>query len=299
MPKACKNRVELTGIRAAHRRDGAALTRFLAWLAVEAPKGNLTEKAAADVLEAMRAEGRFFQGLSFPTISGAGPHGAIVHYRVTAETNRKLRPGEMYLLDSGAQYLDGTTDVTRTLFIGGGKPPTAAMKDHFTRVLKGHIQLATVRFPEGTSGSQLDVLARRALWQAGLEYDHGTGHGVGHFLNVHEGPQRISQIPNAVALRPGMVVSNEPGYYKAGAYGIRIENLVAVRADGKGAGGRPMYAFETLTLAPIERRLIEPRLLTPEEKAWLDAYHQRVAAVIGPLLDEKTRAWLRQVTKPV
>jgi Xaa-Pro aminopeptidase len=299
MPKACKNRVELSGIRAAHRRDGAALTRFIAWLAAEAPKGKLTEKAAADVLEAMRAGGRFFQGLSFPTISGAGPHGAIVHYRVTAETNRKLRPGEMYLLDSGAQYLDGTTDVTRTLFIGGGKPPTAAMKDHFTRVLKGHIQLATVRFPEGTSGSQLDVLARRALWQAGLEYDHGTGHGVGHFLSVHEGPQRISQIPNSVALRPGMVVSNEPGYYKAGAYGIRIENLVAVRADGKGAGGRPMYAFETLTLAPIERRLIEPRLLTAEEKTWLDAYHRQVATVIGPQLDTKTRAWLKKATAPV
>ncbi|MGE0650124.1 MAG: aminopeptidase P family protein [Alphaproteobacteria bacterium] len=299
MPKACKNRVELSGIRAAHRRDGAALTRFIAWLAVEAPKGKLTESAAADVLEAMRSEGRFFQGLSFPTISGAGPHGAIVHYRVTAETNRQLRPGEMYLLDSGAQYLDGTTDVTRTLFIGGGRPPTAAMKDHFTRVLKGHIQLAMVRFPEGTSGSQLDVLARRALWQAGLEYDHGTGHGVGHFLSVHEGPQRISQIPNSVALRPGMVVSNEPGYYKAGAYGIRIENLVAVRADGKGVGGRQMYAFETLTLAPIERRLIEPRLLTAEEKTWLDAYHQQVATVIGPQLDTKTRAWLKKATAPV
>jgi Xaa-Pro aminopeptidase len=173
------------------------------------------------------------------------------------------------------------------------------MKDHFTRVLKGHIQLAMVRFPEGTSGSQLDVLARRALWQAGLEYDHGTGHGVGHFLNVHEGPHRISQVPNTVALRPGMVVSNEPGYYKTGAYGIRIENLVAVRADGKGAGGRQMYAFETLTLAPIERRLIEPRLLSAEEKAWLDAYHQRVAAVIGPRLDAKSRAWLKTATRPI
>jgi Xaa-Pro aminopeptidase len=299
MPKACKNRVELAGIRAAHRRDGAALTRFLAWLAAEAPKGRLTERGAADVLEVLRAEGRLFQGLSFPTISGAGPHGAIVHYRVTAETDRKLRPGEIYLLDSGAQYLDGTTDVTRTLFVGGGKAPSAAMKDHFTRVLKGHIQLAMVRFPEGTSGSQLDVLARSALWQAGLEYDHGTGHGVGHFLNVHEGPHRISQVPNAVALRPGMVVSNEPGYYKTGAYGIRIENLVAVRADGKGAGGRQMYAFETLTLAPIERRLIEPKLLSAEERAWLNAYHKRVATVIGPRLDAKSQAWLKTATKPI
>ena len=299
LPKACKNAVEITGIRAAHLRDGAALCRFLAWIADEGPEGKIDEIAAAEKLYGFRRFNDRFRGLSFDTISGAGPNGAVVHYRVTPETNRKLRPGELYLVDSGAQYLDGTTDVTRTLFIGGGKPPTAAMKDHFTRVLKGHIQLATVRFPEGTSGSQLDVLARRALWQAGLDYDHGTGHGVGHFLNVHEGPQRISQIPNAVALRPGMVVSNEPGYYKAGAYGIRIENLVAVRADGKGAGGRPMYAFETLTLAPIERRLIEPRVLSPEEKAWLDAYHERVAKIIGPQLDTRTRAWLKKATAPV
>ncbi|MFT5540825.1 MAG: Xaa-Pro aminopeptidase [Alphaproteobacteria bacterium] len=299
MAKACKNKVELKGIRAAHMRDGMALTRFLAWLAVRAAKGGLTEMAAADVLEGMRAENDRFQGLSFPTISGAGAHGAIVHYRVTQATDRQLKPGEIYLLDSGAQYLDGTTDVTRTLFIGGGKKPTAAMKDHFTRVLKGHITLGAARFPEGTSGSQLDVLARHALWQAGLEYDHGTGHGVGHYLNVHEGPHRISQMPNAVALRPGMVVSNEPGYYKPGAYGIRIESLVAVRADGTGTGGRKMHAFETLTLAPIERALIDVKLLSPAERAWLDAYHARVRKVIGPKLDAKSRAWLNKATAKI
>ncbi|MFM2129622.1 MAG: hypothetical protein RL477_1168 [Pseudomonadota bacterium] len=296
MPKACKNPAELRGIRAAHARDGVAMARFLAWLAREAPKGKLTEIAASDVLEQMRAGGRHFRGLSFPTISGAGPHGAIVHYRATPATDRRLGPGEIYLLDSGAQYLDGTTDVTRTLFVGGGRRPTAAMKEQFTRVLKGNIQLSMARFPAGTSGSQLDVLARRALWQAGLEYDHGTGHGVGHFLNVHEGPQRISQVPNTVALRPGMVVSNEPGYYKAGAYGIRIEHLLAVREDGKGAGGRKMHAFEVLTLVPVERRLIDPKLLDAEERAWLNAYHARVLKVVGPHLDRAERAWLQRAT---
>ncbi len=299
MPKACKNRVELSGMRAAHLRDGAALTGFLAWLAGTAPSGKLTEMAAADELESMRAKGVNFRGLSFPTISGAGPHGAIVHYRVTEATDRLLKRGEIYLLDSGAQYFDGTTDVTRTVFIGGGRAPTAAMKDHFTRVLKGHIALAMARFPEGTSGSQLDVLARRALWEAGLEYDHGTGHGVGHFLNVHEGPHRISQVPNTVALRPGMVVSNEPGFYKTGAYGIRIENLVAVRADGKGAGGRKMLAFETLTLAPIERALIDRKLLNDEERGWLNAYHRRVAKAVGPKINPAARAWLKKATAPV
>ena len=299
LPKACKNAVELKGIRAAHVRDGAALTRFLAWLAREAPRGRLTEMEAARVLESMRAENEHFQGLSFPTISGAGPHGAIVHYRVTERTDRALGPGEIYLLDSGAQYLDGTTDVTRTLFIGGGRKPTAAMRDHFTRVLKGHIALAMARFPAGTSGSQLDVLARNALWQAGLEYDHGTGHGVGHFLNVHEGPQRISQVPNSVALRTGMVISNEPGFYRPGAYGIRIENLVAVRPDGEAVDGRAMLAFETLTLAPIERALIDRRLLTAEERAWLDAYHARLRKMLTPRLDAATRRWLKGATAPI
>ncbi|MBX6323321.1 MAG: aminopeptidase P family protein, partial [Rhodospirillaceae bacterium] len=225
LPKARKNAAELEGARAAHRRDGAAVARFLAWLDGAAADGGLTEIEAAERLHAFRRENDLFRDLSFDTISGAGPNGAIVHYRVTPQTNRRLRPGELYLIDSGAQYLDGTTDITRTVAIGA---PTAEMRDRFTRVLKGHIALATVRFPAGTTGSQLDTLARAALWQAGLDYDHGTGHGVGSYLGVHEGPQRISKIPNRVALQPGMIVSNEPGYYKAGAYGIRIENLVTV-----------------------------------------------------------------------
>ena len=229
LPKACKNAVELDGTRAAHRRDGAAVTRFLAWLAREAPKGGLREIAASDRLEAFRREGEHFRDLSFPTISGAGSNGAIVHYRATPETEKTLEPGTLYLLDSGAQYLDGTTDITRTIAIG---TPDAEMRDRFTRVLKGHIALATARFPKGTTGTQLDAFARRALWEKGLDYDHGTGHGVGSYLSVHEGPQRISKAPNAQPLLPGMIVSNEPGYYKTGAYGIRIENLVV------GAAGR-------------------------------------------------------------
>ncbi len=225
LPKACKNPVELDGTRAAHRRDGAAVTRFLAWLAREAPKGGLREIAASDRLEAFRREGEHFRDLSFPTISGAGSNGAIVHYRATPETEKPLEPGTLYLLDSGAQYLDGTTDITRTIAIG---TPSAEMRDRFTRVLKGHIAIATARFPKGTTGTQLDSFARRALWEKGLDYDHGTGHGVGSYLCVHEGPQRISKAPNLQPL-PGMIVSNEPGYYKTGAYGIRIENLVVVR----------------------------------------------------------------------
>ena len=244
LPKACKNDAELAGIRAAHRRDGAELTRFLAWLAA-APPGSVTELDAVARLAAMRAGGEHFRGPSFDTISGAGPNGAIVHYRVTAETNRSLEPGTLYLVDSGGQYLDGTTDVTRTVAIGTPEPEH---RDRFTRVLRGHIALATARFPHGTTGAQLDTLARQFLWQAGLDYDHGTGHGVGHYLNVHEGPQRISRLGSGAALAPGMVVSNEPGYYKTGAYGIRIENLVAVtEPDGAGNG---FLGFETLTLAP-------------------------------------------------
>ena len=226
LPKACKNMVEVDGTRAAHRRDGAALTRFLAWLMQEAPKGGLCEIAASDRLEAFRREGEYFRDLSFPTISGAGSNGAIVHYRAMPETQKRLEPGTLYLLDSGAQYLDGTTDVTRTVAIG---EPSAEMRDRFTRVLKGHIALALARFPKGTTGTQLDGFARRGLWQAGLDYDHGTGHGVGSYLGVHEGPQRISKAPSTQPLLPGMIVSNEPGYYKTGAYGIRIENLVLVQ----------------------------------------------------------------------
>jgi Xaa-Pro aminopeptidase len=295
MPKSCKNGTELDGIRAAHRRDGAALTRFLGWVAREAPKGGLTEVAAADRLEAMRRESNLLRDLSFDTISGAGPNGAIVHYRATPESNRALASGELYLVDSGGQYPDGTTDVTRTVAIG---TPTPAMKRHFTLVLKGHIALATARFPAGTSGSQLDALARLPLWREGLDYDHGTGHGVGHYLCVHEGPQRIAKLPNTVPLRPGMVVSNEPGYYKTGAYGIRIENLVAVTSLGDGESGE-LLGFETLTLAPIDRALVDVALLTADEIAWLDAYHARVRAAIEPQVDAETRRWLEVATAPL
>jgi Xaa-Pro aminopeptidase len=295
LPKACKNPVELEGTRAAHRRDGAALTRFLAWLSAAASKGGLKEIAVADTLEEFRRHVEHFKGLSFPTISGAGPNGAIVHYRASPASERVLENGSLYLVDSGAQYLDGTTDVTRTVAIGN---PTAEMRDRFTRVLKGHIALASCRFPQGTTGSQLDALARLPLWEAGLDYDHGTGHGVGSYLNVHEGPQRISKTANTQALLPGMIVSDEPGYYKTGAYGIRIENLVAVTALGEGAeGGRKLLGFETLTLAPIDLALVEPALLDAAESAWLDAYHARLRKELGPLLDQATRAWLERATR--
>ncbi len=297
LPKACKTPTELAGARAAHRRDGAALTRFLTWLSETAPQGGVSELAAAERLYALRSAGEHFRGLSFDTISGAGPHGAVIHYRVTPETNRELRSGELYLVDSGAQYLDGTTDVTRTVAIG---TPTAEMRRRFTLVLKGHIALATARFPEGTSGSQLDVLARRALWEEGLDFDHGTGHGVGSYLSVHEGPQRISKMPNRVALKPGMIVSNEPGYYKPGAYGIRIENLVAVqKADRQASDERRMLCFETLTLAPIDRALIETDLLSGTERAWVDAYHARVRRDLAPLLNGAAKAWMEAATEPL
>ena len=299
LPKSCKNPVELDGTRAAHRRDGAAVTKLLAWLAREAPSGKLREIAASDRLEAFRRAGEHFRDLSFPTISGAGSNGAIVHYRAMPETEKRLEPGNLYLLDSGAQYLDGTTDITRTIAIG---TPTAEMRDRFTRVLKGHIALATARFPAGTTGAQLDPLARRSLWQAGLDYDHGTGHGVGSYLSVHEGPQRISKAPNAQALLPGMIVSDEPGYYKTGAYGIRIENLIVVQKweppEGEGEG-RDMLCFETLTLAPIDRALVDSALLDRDERDWLNAYHARVRAEIGPLVDPDTASWLDQATAPI
>src|SRR5580704_4816960 len=299
LPKACKNRIELDGTREAHRRDGAAVTRFLAWLAREAPKGGLREIAASDRLEAFRKEGKYFRDLSFPTISGAGSNGAIVHYRASPETEKRLEPGTLYLLDSGAQYLDGTTDITRTIAIG---KPSDEMRENFTRVLKGHIALATARFPKGTTGSQLDGFARRALWQVGLDYDHGTGHGVGSDLAVHEGPQRISKAANTQPLLPGMIVSNEPGYYKTGAYGIRIENLIVVQPDEgatSGNGPREMFCFETITLAPIDRNLVARDLLDRDEAAWLDAYHARVRATIGPLVDGETGAWLDAATAPI
>ncbi len=297
LPKACKNAVELQGAREAHRRDGAALTRFLAWLARNAAAGGLREIGVSDRLEAFRREGNLFRDLSFPTISGAGPNGAIVHYHASPATERALEKNSFYLVDSGAQYLDGTTDVTRTIAIG---EPTQEMKDRFTRVLKGHIALAACRFPKGTTGSQLDALARASLWQAGLDYDHGTGHGVGSYLGVHEGPQRISKLPNSQPLLPGMIVSNEPGYYKTGAYGIRIENLVAVaKLDLSGDGEREIYGFETLTLAPIDRNAIEKSMLEAHEIEWLDAYHARVHDEIGPLVDGETARWLDAATRPL
>ncbi len=301
LPKARKNAVELDGARNAHRRDGAALTRFLAWLAVTTGDAGdnvgISEIEAAERLTAFRAESAELRDLSFDTISGSGPNGASMHYRVTEESNRQLAKGELYLVDSGGQYLDGTTDVTRTLAIGD---PTPEMRDRFTRVLKGHIALARARFPRGTTGSQIDSLARLALWQAGLDYDHGTGHGVGSYLGVHEGPQRISKIANRFGLEPGMIVSNEPGYYKVGAYGIRIENLVAVIEHSKAEGEeQDMLGFETLTLAPIDQSLVQGSLLTPEERAWLDAYHARVREELTPLLDQETAAWLAQATRPL
>ncbi len=296
LPKAIKNDTELDGTRAAHARDGVAVARFLAWLDGEAPGGALDEIAALDRLAAFRREGENFRDLSFDTISGAGPNGAIVHYRANAATNRKLEPGDLYLVDSGAQYLDGTTDITRTIVIG---EPSAEMRDRFTRVLKGHIQLGAAVFPKGTTGSQLDTLARAPIWRAGLEFDHGTGHGVGSYLGVHEGPQGISKAQRDVALEPGMVISNEPGYYKTGEYGIRIENLVAVVTAEIHGAERDMLAFETLTLAPIDRRAIAVELLSDDERAWLDTYHARVRDVIGPRLDAETRAWLEAATRPL
>jgi Xaa-Pro aminopeptidase len=297
LPKAVKSPEELEGIRAVHRRDGAALTRFLAWLSRVAPGGGVTESDAADYLEACRRSNENFRGLSFPTISAAAEHAAVVHYRVTAATNRTLDPSSLYLVDSGGQYLDGTTDVTRTVAIGEA---SAGMRMHFTRVLKGHIALARARFPTGTTGSQLDALARTALWEVGLDYDHGTGHGVGNYLSVHEGPHRISNVPSLIALQPGMVVSNEPGYYRTGEYGIRIENLVVVVALEPPEGAeRDLLGFETLTLAPIDLRLIVLDLLTPDEGRWLNAYHARVRRVLTPLVDAETTVWLHENTLPV
>ena len=301
LPRARKNPVELAGSRRAHVRDGAALVRFLAWLDRSAPGEGIDEIAAAAKLEAMRAEtarrdGAELADISFDTIAGAGPNGAIVHYRVTRKTSRRLEAGTLFLIDSGGQYRDGTTDITRTVAIG---EPTPEMRDRFTRVLKGHIAIAAARFPVGTNGAQLDGFARAALWQAGLDYDHGTGHGVGSFLSVHEGPHRISKL-GSVALEPGMVVSNEPGFYKTGEFGIRIENLVAVAPPAPIEGGdRPMLAFETLSLCPIDRRLVEPALLTAAEIAWLDAYHARLVPALGLLLDATEREWLAQATKPL
>jgi Xaa-Pro aminopeptidase len=296
LPKARKNATEIKGARTAHKRDGAAVVRFLAWLDREAPGGGLDEIAVSRRLETIRSETQALKEISFDTISGAGANGAIVHYRVTTATNRKLRPGELYLVDSGAQYLDGTTDITRTVAIG---IPSPEMRERFTLVLKGHIAIATARFPKGTRGVDLDPFARRALWEAGLDFDHGTGHGIGSYLSVHEGPQSISKRGMTV-LESGMIVSNEPGYYKEGAYGIRIENLVLVEEPKMVAGGeREVMSFETLTLAPIDRRLVVREMLSAQELAWLDAYHARVRNIIGPELGPADRTWLDAATEPI
>ena len=296
LPKARKNAAEIEGARAAHKRDGAVMARFLAWLEGQGSTGTLDEIAAARQLENLRRETQALKEISFDTISGAGPNGAIVHYRVTTATNRSLRAGELYLVDSGAQYLDGTTDITRTVALG---KPTREMQERFTLVLKGHIAIATARFPVGTRGVDLDAFARRALWEAGLDFDHGTGHGVGSYLSVHEGPQNISK-RGTTPFEPGMIISNEPGYYKAGAYGIRIENLVLVEEARLVPGGeREMLGFETLTLVPIDRRLIVAALLSEQERAWLDAYHARVRAEIGPELGPEDLTWLEAATAPL
>ena len=296
LPRACKNAVEIKGTQTAHARDGAALTRFLHWLATEAQTSLPDEVTIVSKLEAFREATGLLKDLSFDTIAGAGPNGAVVHYRPTHKTNRRVEPGQLLLVDSGGQYLDGTTDVTRTAAIGA---PSAEMRERFTLVLKGHIALARVRFPAGVTGSALDALARAPLWDKGLDFDHGTGHGVGSYLGVHEGPQRIAKAPNTVALRPGMIVSNEPGYYKTGDYGIRIENLQFVTEPAPIEGGeRPMLGFQTLTLAPIDRALIVTEMLSGEERVWLNAYHAEVLRVIGPQVETEVRAWLETATAP-
>lgn len=290
LPKAVKNAVEIAGHKAAQARDGAALSRFLHWLSVEGPKGAETELSAAARLRAFREDTGCLVDLSFDTISGSGPNGAVVHYRAEEKTNRPIEPGTLYLVDSGAQYRDGTTDVTRTIAIGA---PTPEMRARFTLVLKGHIALARAQFPKGTRGSQLDVLARQYLWAAGLDYAHGTGHGVGSFLSVHEGPQRIATFAGGdEPLQPGMFLSNEPGYYKAGEYGIRIENLVLVERREVDGAEQEMMGFETLTFAPIDRHLVEGAMMTDAEREWLNGYHRRVLEVVGPQLEGEAKAWL-------
>lgn len=297
LPKACKNAVEINGAREAHKRDGAAVCEFLSWLGREAQTGQLSERDAQAYLDACRRRQPLWQDSSFPTISAAGPNGAIVHYRAADEQCRRLEPGTLYLVDSGGQYLDGTTDITRTIAIGS---PTPEHRDRYTRVLKGHIALAMASFPKGTTGAQLDTLARRPLWEVGLDYDHGTGHGVGSYLGVHEGPQRISKGGHTVALQPGMILSNEPGYYKSGAYGIRLENLVVViPAATDGSEGREWFAFETITLVPFDPSLIDGTLLNTAERDWLNAYHARVREIIGPLVDSSTAGWLEQATERI
>jgi Xaa-Pro aminopeptidase len=296
LPKAVKNETELQGAREAHLRDAAAYVNFLCWFDEEAPKGELDEISVAEKLEAFRRETGVLKDISFDTISGAGPNGAICHYRVSRTSNLPIPHGKPFLIDSGAQYEDGTTDITRTLAVGD---VSAEMKKHFTLVLKGHIAISTAKFPEGTSGAQLDTLARIDLWKAGLDFDHGTGHGVGAYLGVHEGPQRIAKT-GTVPLKSGMILSNEPGYYPAGEYGIRLENLeiVTEARDIKG-GERPMLGFETITLVPMDRRLIDVSLLSEADRDWLNRYHKKVREMVGPLVGAKERIWLEQATEAI
>ena len=290
--KAIKNPTEIEGTRTAHRRDAVALARFLAWIDRESPRGALTEIDTVEALETFRRDTGALKDVSFPTIAGTGPNGAIVHYRVTRKTNRRIAPGDLLLIDSGAQYEDGTTDVTRTIAIG---EPTHEMRDRFTRVLRGHIAIARAVFPDGTTGAQIDTLARQFLWQAGIDFEHGTGHGVGSYLSVHEGPARISKL-GATPLKRGMILSNEPGYYKTDGFGIRIENLELVVATEIAGAEKPVNAFETLTLAPIDRRLIDLNMLDGDELSWLNAYHERVRHAVRPHVDEATKVWLDAAT---
>lgn len=298
LPKARKNETEQRGARNAHQRDAVAICRFLHFLTETGPQSSETEISAAAKLRELREQVPGFRGESFPTISGAGEHGAIIHYRVTELTNRPIRPNEVYLVDSGAQYLDGTTDITRTIWTGPDEPPLA-LRAQATRVMKGHIAIATLVFPHGCAGAHLDAFARRALWQAGLDYDHGTGHGVGSYLSVHEGPVSLSRLAKPVPIEAGMILSNEPGYYLPSAYGIRLENLLLVQAADLPAAAKPFLRFETLTLAPFDRRLIDPAMLDASELAWLNAYHARVLAEVGPYLEESTRGWLAEACREI
>jgi Xaa-Pro aminopeptidase len=298
LPKACKNQTEQQGAREAHLRDAVAVCRFLHFLSTTAPTGKQTEISAAETLLDFRCQVEGFRGESFPAISGAGEHGAIIHYRVTDESNRRIKPNEVYLIDSGAQYPDGTTDITRTVWTGPGDPPNE-VRDRVTRVMQGHIAIATAVFPKGVGGAHLDAFARRALWQAGLDYDHGTGHGVGSYLSVHEGPVSISRLARPVPIDAGMILSNEPGFYLPGHYGIRLENLLLVQSAELPGASKPFLRFETLTLAPFDRRLLNPALMTEQERMWLDTYHARVLEAVGPALGDTERAWLTEVCAPL
>ena len=298
LPRAQKNAAEQAGARAAHLRDGVAMVEFLTWAAEALPRGKETEMSAASRLLACRAAQDKFRGESFPAISGAGENGAIIHYRVDEASNRAIKPDEVYLIDSGGQYLDGTTDITRTIWTGPGPAPDS-VKAHVTAVLAGTIALARAVFPEGVAGAHLDALARQELWRAGLDYDHGTGHGVGAYLSVHEGPVSISRAARPVALAEGMILSDEPGYYLPGAYGIRMENLLLVQKADFPATKKPFLRFETLTLVPFDRALIDSALLPAEALAWLNAYHAHVAAMLSPYLSDKAAAWLKRVCAPI